>query len=391
LDDSNPAADRPPRRLSLNLASSRSFSLIFALLTWSFELSMVKWKKTDVQHFVKVLDSVRHGRGVRLALTEPVRGATPIFTVGAPTMNQSSEREQVEMSQAQPQTAAAAKNTGGRDDKGRFIPGNPGGPGNPFARKTAAFRTAFVNAVTQKDFEEVTRAVIERAKKGDMTAAKLFYSYTMGTSDKPKDPDTLDQKELAVFAGNHVAHEEFEKIATHIPVGPLVAVLRVLIPYLNAGKAMQLEQIFDKAGKQVDRRERERQEEEDEAFNDEIEKMLGVDELVRAAKASAPPAATSAAVPDRAADPAAGQKDIEETLAKWDRETEELKEKLGMKPAAENPQTPATPVNRLDDLLDAGQTISAPPPAARKKGRGMHHGPEPSVNGSDRGYGGGKG
>jgi hypothetical protein len=37
----------------------------------------------------------------------------------------------------------------------------------------------------------------------------------------------------------------------------------VLIPYLNAGKAMQLEQIFDKAGKQVDRREKERQEEED--------------------------------------------------------------------------------------------------------------------------------
>jgi hypothetical protein len=119
--------------------------------------------------------------------------------------------------------------------------------------------------------------------------------------------------------------------------------------------------------------------------------MLGVDELVRELKASGSPPATSAAVTAPAADPAAGQKEIEETLAKWDRETEALKEKLGMKPAAEKPQTPATSVNRLDDLLDARQTIAAPAPAARTKGRGVHHGAEPSANGSDRGHGGGKG
>jgi hypothetical protein len=316
-------------------------------------------------------------------------------------MNQADEREQVGSSQAQAEAAPEAKNSGGRDDKGRFVRGNPGGPGNPFARKTAAFRTAFVNAVTQKDFEEVTQAVIEKAKKGDMTAAKLFYTYTMGTADKPKDPDTLDRKELDVFAGNHVAEEEFQKIATHIPVGTLVALLRVAIPYLNAGKAMQLERIFDKAGKQVDRRERERQEEEDEAFNDEIEKMLGVDELVQAAKASVPPAS--------AADPAAAQKAIEETLAKWDKETEELQEKLGMKPAAKKPETkrpaakkpeaPATPVNRLDALPGARQTASGQGSGAPGGGGAGHHGrrpgvnhvPRPSANGSDRGHAGGKG
>jgi hypothetical protein len=181
----------------------------------------------------------------------------------------------------------------------------------------------------------------------------------------------------------------------------------VLIPYLNAGKAMQLEQIFDKAGKQVDRREKERQEEEDEAFNDEIEKMLGVDELVRELKASAAPAATSAAVTAPAADLAAGQKEIEETLAKWDKETEELKEKLGMKPAAKKPgakqpDAPATPVNRLDDLPGARQTAfgqASGAPARKGRGGAGHHGrqpgvnhvPRPSANGSDCGHASGKG
>src|SRR5437660_2256427 len=35
-----------------------------------------------------------------------------------------------------------------RDALGRFTKGNPGGPGNPFARKVAALRMALINFVT---------------------------------------------------------------------------------------------------------------------------------------------------------------------------------------------------------------------------------------------------
>jgi hypothetical protein len=35
---------------------------------------------------------------------------------------------------------------GGRDAKGRFAPGNAGGPGNPFARRTAELRREFLCA-----------------------------------------------------------------------------------------------------------------------------------------------------------------------------------------------------------------------------------------------------
>ena len=38
-----------------------------------------------------------------------------------------------------------------RDDKGRFLPGNPGGPGNPYAKRTAHIRRVVLEAVSDRD------------------------------------------------------------------------------------------------------------------------------------------------------------------------------------------------------------------------------------------------
>ena len=38
----------------------------------------------------------------------------------------------------------------GRDARGRFIPGHKGGPGNPFAKRSAAIRTAFLEAISPR-------------------------------------------------------------------------------------------------------------------------------------------------------------------------------------------------------------------------------------------------
>src|SRR5207248_10793741 len=45
-------------------------------------------------------------------------------------------------------TPPAAGGHEGRDARGRFAPGNPGGPGNPFARRVAELRTALLDMVT---------------------------------------------------------------------------------------------------------------------------------------------------------------------------------------------------------------------------------------------------
>src|SRR5208337_4774254 len=76
-----------------------------------------------------------------------------------------------------PEPATAGKPQG-RDERGKFAKGNFGGPGNPFARQTAAFRKAIHAAVTEADLEEVAKKLLEKAKEGDVAAMKLLLSYT---------------------------------------------------------------------------------------------------------------------------------------------------------------------------------------------------------------------
>ena len=41
----------------------------------------------------------------------------------------------------------------GRDAKGKFTAGNPGGPGNPYARQVAALRAHLLKSITAEDLE----------------------------------------------------------------------------------------------------------------------------------------------------------------------------------------------------------------------------------------------
>ena len=63
---------------------------------------------------------------------------------------------------------------GERGEDGRFLPGNAGGPGNPYARKVAALRGSLINAVSDKDIEAIMHSQVEKAKQGDTVAAKFI-------------------------------------------------------------------------------------------------------------------------------------------------------------------------------------------------------------------------
>ncbi len=50
----------------------------------------------------------------------------------------------------------------GRNERGRFAPGNPGGPGgpgNPHAKQTGKLRSAMLKAVSEKEREDLAKAV----------------------------------------------------------------------------------------------------------------------------------------------------------------------------------------------------------------------------------------
>jgi hypothetical protein len=95
---------------------------------------------------------------------------------------------------AKPQAA-----DGGRDHHGRFSKGNAGGPGNPFARQVAALRSALLASVTEQDLEDIAHELVRQAKEGNVAAARLLLSYTLGKPSAAVDPDTLDLHEFELF------------------------------------------------------------------------------------------------------------------------------------------------------------------------------------------------
>jgi hypothetical protein len=87
----------------------------------------------------------------------------------------------------------------GRQANGRFARGNPGGPGNPFARQVAALRKVILQRVTADELLAITEALLTRAREGNVAAAKLLLGYAIGKPAATPDPDRLDGEELEHF------------------------------------------------------------------------------------------------------------------------------------------------------------------------------------------------
>tara|TARA_R110002111_G_scaffold189680_3_gene254956 strand:+ start:142 stop:468 length:327 start_codon:yes stop_codon:yes gene_type:complete len=79
---------------------------------------------------------------------------------------------------------------GGRDERGRFASGNPGGPGNPHARQVNKLRTAMLNSVTEDDLKKVVKKLVNLAIDGNVPAAKEVLDRCLG---KPVEADLIER------------------------------------------------------------------------------------------------------------------------------------------------------------------------------------------------------
>jgi len=77
-----------------------------------------------------------------------------------------------------------------RDERGRFLPGNSGGPGRPST--VHEHRAAMVQAVTPEDIAAIMRQLVRQAVEGDVQAAKIILERFFG---RPADTDTLERIE----------------------------------------------------------------------------------------------------------------------------------------------------------------------------------------------------
>lgn len=80
----------------------------------------------------------------------------------------------------------------GRDARGRFMEGNPGGPGNPHAAQVGRLRSALLDAVTEDDMRQIVAALVEKAKGGSIQAARVLFDRVLG---QPLAADILERVE----------------------------------------------------------------------------------------------------------------------------------------------------------------------------------------------------
>src|SRR5687767_7406858 len=89
-------------------------------------------------------------------------------------------------------------NGNGRGPSGRFAKGNPGGPGNPNAKRVARLRTAMFKSVTPEDLQQVIQALLVQAKGGDVPAARELFQRLLGPAESVDIQERLDALEAMI-------------------------------------------------------------------------------------------------------------------------------------------------------------------------------------------------
>src|SRR5690554_2493747 len=87
-----------------------------------------------------------------------------------------------------------------RDNRGRFAPGNRGGPGgNAQAMKASKFRATLYSATSISDIRAIARKLIEQSRDGDHAAIKILFDRLLGPSVAPDLLEKIEALEKATF------------------------------------------------------------------------------------------------------------------------------------------------------------------------------------------------
>jgi hypothetical protein len=121
-----------------------------------------------------------------------------------------------------------------RDEKGRFVKGNRGGPGNPFARQVAKLRAALIQRVTEADIQRIADDLLTSAKLGHLPSIRLLLLYVLGKPAAVVDPDTLDIEEWK----QHVQPlpqimAELQQAVMSMPVQAATDMVRTAQPFMR--------------------------------------------------------------------------------------------------------------------------------------------------------------
>ncbi|WP_428937281.1 hypothetical protein [Fontivita pretiosa] len=95
-------------------------------------------------------------------------------------------------------STSSPNGSNGRNANGRFAAGNPGGPGNPHARRVARLRAELLRAVTPQDLRNVIAALLRKARRGDVPAIRELLQRLLGPPVELDFAQRLDALEQAL-------------------------------------------------------------------------------------------------------------------------------------------------------------------------------------------------
>ena len=127
---------------------------------------------------------------------EPTVLEIPTTTRGETDLLTSSEADPL------PLSPAGDGEVDGRDPQsGRFLQGNRLGRGNPLARRAATLRAELFHTTTRQRMQNLVDALLTKAERGDVAAAKLVLQYTLGEPQSIDLIETVAKLEAVILKG----------------------------------------------------------------------------------------------------------------------------------------------------------------------------------------------
>ncbi len=100
-------------------------------------------------------------------------------------------------------STSGSNGSNGRDASGKFTVGNRAGKGNPLGGAVAKLRAALIQAADEGDVNQIIRAMIDKAKSGDVAAAKVALEYLCGKAQSmPEESSDKTGPQAFVFRVN---------------------------------------------------------------------------------------------------------------------------------------------------------------------------------------------
>jgi hypothetical protein len=147
-----------------------------------------------------------------------------------------------------PKKVAAKSVRGSRAGDGKFTVGNPGGPGNPHARHCARMLALLRTSISDEEMVDIIRALVEKARKGDTSAAKILLSYKIGKPGEAPNPDQIDRDEWEHFQKDTINLQEMQQVLSSLPAKVGNDIARTALPIMTEARTKVLAANLGKRG-----------------------------------------------------------------------------------------------------------------------------------------------